>query len=70
MFFLICSVFSVGSYQGDEYFQIVEFASSKLSLTNAADLTWEYHAKCGHGCSRPSMPALRGQPSWSASTVL
>jgi hypothetical protein len=44
MFFLICSVFSVGSYQGDEYFQIVEFASSKLSLTNAADLTWEYHA--------------------------
>jgi GPI mannosyltransferase 3 len=44
MLFLICSVFSVGSYQGDEYFQIVEFASSKLSLTNAADLTWEYHA--------------------------
>jgi len=45
MFFLVCSVLSVGSYQGDEYFQIVEFASSKLSLTNAADLTWEYHAQ-------------------------
>jgi GPI mannosyltransferase 3 len=44
MLFLIGSVFSVGSYQGDEYFQIVEFASSKLSLTNASDLTWEYHA--------------------------
>jgi GPI mannosyltransferase 3 len=44
MLFLICAVFSVGSFQADEYFQIVEFASSKLSLTNAADLTWEYHA--------------------------
>lgn len=43
--FLICSVFSVGSHQGDEYFQIVEFTSSKLGLTDPTELTWEYHAK-------------------------
>ncbi len=41
-FFLVCSVFSTGFDSTDEYFQIVEFASTKLSITNTADLPWEY----------------------------
>jgi phosphatidylinositol glycan class B len=40
--FLVCSVFSAGTHDPDEYFQIVEFASTKLSISSTADLTWEY----------------------------
>src|SRR5271168_1996888 len=40
--FLVCAVFSAGTHDPDEYFQIVEFASTKLSITGTADLTWEY----------------------------
>jgi GPI mannosyltransferase 3 len=42
LLFLAASVFSTGSHDADEYFQTVEFASSKLSITNTADLPWEY----------------------------
>jgi hypothetical protein len=42
LFFLTASIFSVGSYNPDEYFQVVEFASTKLGLSNPADLPWEY----------------------------
>lgn len=41
-FFLISSIFSVGYHTPDEYFQIVEFASAKLSISSTADLPWEY----------------------------
>jgi GPI mannosyltransferase 3 len=40
--FLICSIFSTGTHNPDEYFQTVEFASTKLGLTNPAELPWEY----------------------------
>jgi len=43
--FLVCSVFSAGSHDPDEYFQNVEFASAKLSITDKADLPWEYRAE-------------------------
>jgi GPI mannosyltransferase 3 len=42
LLFLICSIFSVGTHNPDEYFQTVEFASTKLALTNPAELPWEY----------------------------
>ena len=44
-FFLVCAVFSVGPHDPDEYFQNVEFASAKLSITPTTDLSWEYQAK-------------------------
>jgi len=40
--FLASSIFSVGPHNPDEYFQTVEFASSKLSITRTTDLPWEY----------------------------
>ena len=40
--FLVCAVFSAGTHDPDEYFQIIEFASTKLSISDTADLTWEY----------------------------
>jgi GPI mannosyltransferase 3 len=43
--FVVYAIFSVGYLHGDEYFQTVEFASSKRGITNPADLPWEYPAK-------------------------
>jgi len=43
VFLLLASYFSVGYYQFDEHFQILEFAGSKLGLTSVKDLPWEYH---------------------------
>src|SRR5438128_10726003 len=40
--FVIYAIFSTGDLHPDEYFQTVEFASSKLGITDAADLAWEY----------------------------
>jgi len=40
--FLVCSIFSAGPHDPDEYFQIIEFAATKLSITNTAELAWEY----------------------------
>jgi GPI mannosyltransferase 3 len=40
--FLIYAIFSTGYLRPDEYFQIVEFASSKLGITDTAELPWEY----------------------------
>jgi GPI mannosyltransferase 3 len=45
LLFLMCSVFSAGTHDPDEYFQIVEFASTKLSITDPAALPWEYPAQ-------------------------
>ena len=41
---LIAAYFSYDFYQGDEYFQTIEFASHKLGKTPASDLMWEYPA--------------------------
>jgi hypothetical protein len=43
--FVIYAIFFTGYLHGDEYFQTVEFASSKLGITNTADLPWEYPEK-------------------------
>jgi phosphatidylinositol glycan class B len=46
---LICTVgaayFNYGFFHPDEYFQIIEFASHKLGITEARDLPWEYSEK-------------------------
>lgn len=36
---------SIGYYQSDEHFQILEFANAKLGLSPASDLPWEYSQK-------------------------
>ncbi|PPK86690.1 Alg9-like mannosyltransferase family protein [Neolewinella xylanilytica] len=41
--FLLTAYFSVGHHQGDEHFQILEFAAYKLGLAASDDLSWEYH---------------------------
>ena len=52
--FLLTAVFSTGHHQGDEHFQILEFAAYKLGRAEAADLTWEFDARM-----RPALqPAL------------
>ena len=43
--FVVYAIFSTGYLHGDEYFQTVEFASSKRGITNPADLPWEYPDK-------------------------
>lgn len=40
---LITSIFSKGYHHFDEHFQVLEFAGSKLGLTSASNLPWEYH---------------------------
>jgi phosphatidylinositol glycan class B len=40
---LITSIFSVGFHHFDEHFQILEFAGSKLGLTETENLPWEFH---------------------------
>ena len=40
--FVVHAIFSTGYLHPDEYFQTVEFASSKLGITATADLAWEY----------------------------
>jgi GPI mannosyltransferase 3 len=40
-----CAWFSVGYFNPDEHFQILEFANYKLGLSPASDLAWEYSAK-------------------------
>lgn len=42
LLFLVCAIFSSGTHDADEYFQIVEFAGVKLSLSDPAGLPWEY----------------------------
>jgi phosphatidylinositol glycan class B len=43
--FVIYAIFSAGHLHPDEYFQTVEFASSKLGITDPAELAWEYREK-------------------------
>ena len=40
--FAVYAIFSTGYLHPDEYFQTVEFASSKLGITDTPDLPWEY----------------------------
>jgi GPI mannosyltransferase 3 len=42
LLFLLCSIFSAGTHDADEYFQIVELASVKLSISDPAGLPWEF----------------------------
>ncbi|MBK8502984.1 MAG: hypothetical protein IPL46_12665 [Saprospiraceae bacterium] len=40
---LLCtSIFSIGHFQADEHFQLLEFAAMKLNLIDASTLPWEY----------------------------
>jgi phosphatidylinositol glycan class B len=51
---LITALFSVGYYHVDEHFQVLEFTSLKLGLTEEENLPWEYQALL-----RPSLqPAI------------
>jgi phosphatidylinositol glycan class B len=43
--FVVFAIFSTGHLHPDEYFQTVEFASSKLGITDPAELSWEYQEK-------------------------
>jgi len=43
--FVVYAIFSTGYLHPDEYFQTVEFASSKLDITDPAELPWEYREK-------------------------
>jgi phosphatidylinositol glycan class B len=40
--FFVYAIFSTGHLHPDEYFQTIEFASSKLGITDPAELPWEY----------------------------
>jgi GPI mannosyltransferase 3 len=42
---IICSWFSIGFYQADEHFQILEFCNYKMGHSPATDLCWEYQQK-------------------------
>jgi hypothetical protein len=43
--FLMAAVLSDGFLHPDEYYQIIEFASTKLGITDTKDLPWEYPAQ-------------------------
>jgi hypothetical protein len=43
--FFVAAVLSEGFLHPDEYFQIIEFASTKLGITDTKDLAWEYPAQ-------------------------
>ncbi len=42
LLFFASAVFSVGQHNPDEYYQLVEFASTKLGISDPAGLPWEY----------------------------
>lgn len=41
----IAAYFSIGYYNPDEHFQILEFANEKLHLSDKSCLPWEFHAR-------------------------
>lgn len=45
----MAGIFSVGHHQPDEYYQVVEFASYKLGITNPAELPWEFAGQMRSG---------------------
>jgi GPI mannosyltransferase 3 len=45
LLFLSCAIFSVGSYHVDEYSDVVEYAATKLGISDAAELPWGYRAE-------------------------
>jgi GPI mannosyltransferase 3 len=58
--FLVHAIFSEGYLHPDEYFQTVEFASSKLGITDTADLPWEYSEKM-RSWLQPALYVLVGE---------
>ncbi len=42
LIYTIAGFFSVGHYHADEHFQILEYAGTKLGLTDGSTLSWEY----------------------------
>ncbi|MBB4077804.1 phosphatidylinositol glycan class B [Lewinella aquimaris] len=42
LLFVVTAVFSTGHHQGDEHFQILEFAGYKLGMVETDDLPWEF----------------------------
>ncbi len=42
---MLAAFCSVGYYQADEHYQLLEFAGLKLHLNQAENLPWEYHEK-------------------------
>ena len=42
---LLAAVFSVGYFQVDEHFQILEFTAFKLGVAEEGDLAWEFHSQ-------------------------
>ena len=60
--FLLAAVCSTGHHQGDEHFQILEFAAYKLGRAEAADLTWEFHERM--------RPALQPAVAYAVSRLL
>ncbi len=42
---MLAAFFSVGYYQADEHYQLLEFAGLKLHLNQPENLPWEYHEK-------------------------
>ncbi|WP_116124214.1 glycosyltransferase family 39 protein [Lewinella sp. IMCC34183] len=45
LLFAVAAWGSEGHHQGDEHFQILEFAGYKLGLATADDLPWEFHER-------------------------
>ncbi len=46
---LVAAIFSTGHHHCDEYFQIIEFGSYKLGITNPSDLPWEFASQMRSG---------------------
>src|SRR4051812_45760438 len=42
IFHVLAAIFSVGYYDADEQFQILEFLNARLGRSSFADLAWEY----------------------------
>ena len=56
--FALTTWLSEGHHQGDEHFQILEYAGYKLGLAETEDLAWEFHERM--------RPALQPAMAWVA----
>lgn len=54
--FALTAAHSTGHHQGDEHFQVLEFAAYKLGRADASDLSWEFHERM--------RPALQPAVAW------
>ena len=62
--FTVTAIFSVGHHQGDEHFQILEFAAMKAGRATPEDLTWEYHARMRPALQPAMVYALEQASKW------